>query len=176
MSWYRTQLESFLKTLDVDCETVYDVGGIQNPVKDRVKSWKVTKYEILDIPEYDLDMPYLGNFDVLADVVFCLEVFEYLINPIQAIKNIHKILKKGGVAYISIPFVYPVHNEVELDSLRYTENGFKRICATVGMEAEVMKYRICNSDKLMEYYRGDGMKAARGERHNVTGYIFKVTK
>jgi hypothetical protein len=56
MSFYRDQLENYLKTIDVKAETVFDVGGKEKPVKGRTKSWTVKNYEILDIPEHDLNV------------------------------------------------------------------------------------------------------------------------
>lgn len=177
MSWYRQQLEDWLKTLDVKADTVLDIGGKQGPVKGRTKSWDVKDYTILDLPEYDLeDTMLVFKTEKRAEVIFCLEVFEYLIDPFTALNNIWVLLKEGGKTYISIPLVYPVHNEVELDSLRYTENGFKRICEAAGLKAEVVEYRKTCSDKLTNYYADDGMHPAKGIDHEVTGYIFKVVR
>lgn len=46
----RKQLESWLKTIDVKGK-VLDVGGSQNPIKGRTKSWEVSDYKILDLEQ-----------------------------------------------------------------------------------------------------------------------------
>ena len=169
MSFYREQLESHLKLLDVNANVVIDVGGAQKPVKGRTKSWNVDNYIILDIPEFNLDEPF--NYNAQADVVFCLEVFEYLIVPTMAMKNIANLLKPGGKAYVTFPFVYPLHNEIELDSLRYTKSGIVRLANHAGLHIERIIDRKTKSGSLVKYYSEDGMRAARGENHNVTGFI-----
>lgn len=176
MSYYRSQLESWLKEQDIKTECVIDIGGQQMPVNTRTRSFSVKKYQILDLPKFNIekdDNEFLP-FRKSADIIFCLEVFEYLINPIQAMRNIASLLKTHGTAYISVPLVYPVHNEVELDSLRYTEQGFKRICAQANMKARVVRYRKTISESLVNYYAEDKMHPARKIDHNVTGYIFLV--
>lgn len=183
MSFYRTQLEDWLNGLDVKAGCVFDVGGKQSHVKERVKSWSVKDYEVLDLPEFDLHDDWSKShysYKEKANVVFCLEVFEYLIDPIQALKNIEFVMKDNKVssakAYISVPLIYPVHNEVELDSLRYTENGFKRLCAEARLQVKDVIYRKPANELLTSYYSTDGMKAAKGIDHRITGYIFEVIK
>lgn len=100
----RRQLEDWLKEIDVPSGSfVLDVGGAQKPVKGRTKSWEGTHYSILDLEvphednagavdritgdiesqEYSIPQGVEGAFDV----AFCLEVSEYWINPLQALKK-----------------------------------------------------------------------------------------
>jgi len=174
MSFYRQQLEAWLAELDVKADTVYDIGGAQGNVKDRVKSWEVKNYRVLDLPIYDLNEPWQTTPEV--DIIFCLEVFEYLINPMEAMENISGLLKPGGKAYITAPLVYPVHNEVELDSLRYTETGLTRLANNAGLSVANVWYRRDKSGLLTAFYAKDGMHPAKGIQHDITGYIMEVTK
>lgn len=174
MSYYRTQLEHFLSNYSVKADRVYDVGGIQKPVKDRTKSWNVTNYEILDIPEYDLNV--LQPLKAQADLIFCLEVFEYLIVPTTAMTNIYNLLKPNGTAIVSFPLVYPLHNEVEFDSLRYTITGVRRLADYSNLNVKEIHYRKAKSGTLVKYYQEDGMKMAKHYNHDITGYIAEITK
>lgn len=178
MSYYRDQLEDWLKTLDVKANLVYDVGGKQGNVKGRTKSWDVETYRVLDLPEYDVErftQHRLGYKQ--ADLVFCLEVFEYLIDPAQSMCNIKRLLNKGGRAYVTFAFIYPFHNEVELDSLRYTEGGIRRLAKRIGLEVTNIWYRVDKSGLLQSFYATDGMHPAKGyEHHNATGFIVELTK
>ncbi|MFA5173392.1 MAG: class I SAM-dependent methyltransferase [Candidatus Paceibacterota bacterium] len=45
------------------------------------------------------------------DSVLCLEVFEYLKNIDKALKEIGRILKPSGFAFISLPFLYHEHGD-----------------------------------------------------------------
>lgn len=47
-SLFREQLERWLRTVHVEADSVLDVGGGANPVKNRVGNWKVKEYKILD--------------------------------------------------------------------------------------------------------------------------------
>lgn len=174
MSFYRQQLEAWLAELDVKADTVYDIGGAQGNVKDRVKSWEVKNYRVLDLPIYDLNEPWQTTPEV--DIIFCLEVFEYLINPMEAMENISGLLKLGGKAYITAPIVYPVHNEVEWDSLRYTETGLTRLANNAGLSVANVWYRKDKSGLLTAFYVKDGMHPAKGIQHDITGYIMELKK
>lgn len=173
-SYYRQQLEAYLQTVEVKAELVFDVGGAQKPVKGRTKSWDVKEYHVLDIPEYDLNV--YQHVIQPGDMVFCLEVFEYLIEPVTAMKNIADLLTPGGKAVVSFPLVYPLHNEVEWDSLRYTESGVRRIAKASGLTVAKVNYRKAKSGTLTKYYAEDGMRAAKGHNHAVTGYIMELKK
>ena len=174
-SYYRQQLENFLRTqVNVKAETVIDLGGGQKHVKGRTNSWEVKNYHVLDLPEYDVEKEI--KFDHKADILFCLEVFEYLIIPTMAMKNIYNLLKPGGKAYVSYPLVYPLHNEIELDSLRYTQSGIKRMADYAKLKIDKVNYRYAKTSSLVKFYNEDGMRAVKGKNHNVTGYIVEFKK
>lgn len=173
MSYYREQLETYLKKLDVTAETVFDFGGKQKPIKGRTKTWNVKNYQIFDLPEHNLEETLnVGQ----ANMLFCLEVFEYLIEPVIAMKNIANALLPKGVAIISFPLIYPLHNEVEFDSLRYTASGVKRIADKVGLTIKNTTTRNTKSKTLVNYYNEDGMRMAKGYNHNITGYVIEFAK
>jgi SAM-dependent methyltransferase len=180
MSYYREQLEDWLKTLDIKAETVFDIGGEQGQVKNRLKSWDVKNYKVLDLPFFDITR--LSNARDIArteqaDVIFCLEVFEYLIRPYEAMESIYLLLKDGGKAYVTFAFVYPHHNEIELDSLRYTEPGINRLAKEIGLNITDIHYRVDQSGYLEQFYRHDGMRAAKQyNHHDATGFIVEFTK
>lgn len=174
MSFYRQQLESFLSELDVKANTVLDIGGAQGNVRGRTKSWDVKEYEVLDLPDFDIETDEEPN---RADIIFCLEVFEYLIRPLEALYNIHATLKKGGRAYVTFAFSYPHHNELELDALRYTEPGIRRMAKEVGLEVVNIWYRWDKSGLLKSFYSTDGMRMAKEyPNHDVTGFICELRR
>lgn len=173
-SYYRQQLEEYLKTLDIKADLLYDIGGAQKSIQGRTKSWNVAKLVCLDIPEYDLNYPQ--QVSEQAETIVCLEVFEYLFNPVQAFLNVAQALKKGGKAIISFAFIYPLHNEVEFDSLRYTITGIKRLAEYAGLKIEKITPRKAKTGTLVKYFAEDGMRAAKGHDHNTTGYIVEFTK
>lgn len=179
MSFYRQQLEEYLGRLDIKADTVLDIGGAQGEVASRVKSWEVERYKILDLPFYDLQgEKSWDKFNLPhADMIFCLEVFEYLIDPCLALKRISKLLKPYGTAFVTFAFAYPHHNELDADSLRYTEPGIMKLASQAGLTISNIDYRVDKSGLLQKFYSADGMRAAKQyEHHNVTGFIVQFTK
>jgi hypothetical protein len=193
MSYYRTQLEDWLKTIDVKADRVLDVGGAANPVKGRTKSWEVREYAILDNhneePKQkadflcDINIAFPANVPAQQasterhDVIFCLEVMEYVYDPLTALKNLNFLLDKKDTLYITFPLVYPRHNPVGFDCLRYTEAGAIRLLQNAGFVIDEIKYRYHKNPELLKtMYAADGMRAARDIDHGVTGYMIKARK
>lgn len=192
MSYYRQQLEEWLKTIDVKADKVLDIGGSANPVIKRVNSWDVNTYHFLDNnneigyhgkwknPHFvcDIQEDECKNIrdknNMSYDVIFCLEVFEYILNPIAAINNIKYLLNKGGTLYITFPFVYPLHQPIESDYLRYTKSAVVKLLESF-REVSITP-RIDQSGKLISFYQADGMRCAKGEQHNITGFLVKAIK
>lgn len=193
MSYYRVQLEEWLRKIDVQANKVLDIGGSANPVEKRVKSWNVKEYHLLDNsleltyhktwehPHFPFDIQQADLINVMTEkyhhryeLIFCLEVFEYIINPLQAIHNIWSLLEDGGSAYITFPFVYPLHQPVTNDYLRYTKSAVQRL--TKIFDRVDITERIDQSGLLTSFYATDGMRMAKGEKHNTTGFLVTCTK
>ncbi|HZE22117.1 MAG TPA: class I SAM-dependent methyltransferase [Desulfobaccales bacterium] len=174
----RNQLEDWLQSLEIDADTVADVSSDQWPAKNRVKSWKVKQYDFLNLPEYDLNQPWQSK--ELYDIVFCLEIFEYVYNPVQAVTNLYNILKNGGELYSSFHFIYPHHNTREIDYLRYTRWGVARLLKEAGFRSWVIVPRYLKTPELIrQVYSDEGMRGNRnnrGELHDEQGYLVKATK
>jgi len=187
MSFFRTQLEDWLKTIDVKANRVLDIGGGANPVKGRTRSWKVKEYMILDNeaermrvkPDLTGDMnkhTAYHNVWPAWDVIFMLEVMEYIYMPYIALVNVFLMLAPNGIAYISFPFVYPWHEPKEIDYLRYTSQGVKKLLEVAGFSKWNIKPRIDKSGLLEQFYHADGMHPAKRERHDVTGWLVEAKK
>lgn len=64
---------------------------------------------------YDVPAP-----DGTADAVILSEVIEHLDLPLAAMREAHRLLKPGGLLFLSFPFLYPGHAPPR-DYLRFTE-------------------------------------------------------
>lgn len=192
MSKFRNQLEDYLKTIDVTAKRVLDIGGLSLPVNKRVKSWQVEDYVILDndleggstkhaYTEFDINMSlYEQSLDpstLAADQLFCLEVFEYVWNPVVAMVNIKQLLKPGGIATISFPFVYPVHEPYQFDYLRYTPQGVTKLAYEVGLTIADVQGRYDHSGLLTQMYAADGMHPVkvRPINHALYGFVVRMS-
>lgn len=184
MSYFREQLEDWLKQIEVKADRVYDVGGTEKPVESRTKSWEVGEYWILDLNhkeadtrqiEYDINQ--YPEISAKAEVVFCLEVMEYVWNPVRAIQNLSALLIPGGKLYISFPFVYPMHKPLGIDYLRYTEEGVVKILTECGFKIKELRPRIHRQrGMLAAVYAADGMHSRRDDTVDHTGYLVIAEK
>lgn len=191
MSSSRTQLENYLKRLEIKADSVLDIGGSQLPVKNRVRSWSVKDYKILDIAEPhevkqkpDLIADIQSYSDITSlnksfDLAFCLEVAEYWHNPLAALVNIHYLLKDNGILYISFPFIYPHHRPDGLDYLRYTKWGCQKLLKESGFEIleEIPKVAFDGYRFLLTFFSQEGLRHSKNYLgHDEIGYIYKVRK
>jgi SAM-dependent methyltransferase len=64
-----------------------------------------------------------------VDGIFCVSVLEYVQQPQQVVREIHRVLKAGGFLYISVPFVFRYHPEPE-DLYRFSMHGLRVLCSS----------------------------------------------
>lgn len=71
--------------------------------------------------------------DESFDSAVCTAVLEHLEEPEQALRECHRILKPGGVAVYSVPFIWHLHEEPR-DFYRYSKYGLEYLFGKVGFE------------------------------------------
>lgn len=74
-----------------------------------------------NFPQFDICQDVLGN---TYDVIIADQVFEHLLWPYRAARNVYSMLKPGGVFLITTPFLIRVH-AIPTDCTRWTETGLK---------------------------------------------------
>lgn len=62
--------------------------------------------------------------DSSLDEVECPAVLEHVRHPQQAVAEIHRTLKRGGLVYIAVPFCHPFHAYPE-DHHRWSRDGLR---------------------------------------------------
>lgn len=84
-------------------------------------------------PSVFADAAQLPFKDEQFDAIVCLEVIEHVPNPQQVLNEISRTLKKGGQVWLSMPFLYPLH-DAPFDFQRFTEYGLRRSATIAGLE------------------------------------------
>jgi SAM-dependent methyltransferase len=72
------------------------------------------------------------------DSAICTAVLEHLEEPEMALQECYRILKTGGNAIYSIPFIWHLHEEPR-DFFRYSKYGIKYLFEKVGFEVTELK-------------------------------------
>lgn len=192
-SSYRMELDKWLSQLDVKADKVLDIGGSQVSLKPRVRSWDVKELQIADLPEPHQDSPkpdieldlnevYKSGVSCPSDqfeefdLIFCLEVFDYVWNTRDALESIAIRLKEGGTAWVSFPSFYPLHQPVGDDALRYMPAGIVKLAESAGLSVEQMIKRRPETNLFESFFRAERMRAAKHEDHNFTGFICEFSK
>jgi len=185
ISEYRNQLEDYLQKLNIDIhvDKILDIGAGDNHAKKRVTPLEYNIYKTLDIdnshnPDFVADINRAIKDFGQYDLIFCLEVFEYIWNPVQALININKLMKKEATAYISFPFIYPMHNPVGIDYLRYTGEAIEKLLKETGFSYWIITARKATKGrtKLREFYDIEGMHARKDDNWDEIGHIVEITK
>lgn len=151
---HREGIRAYLSEVQV-YDKVVDWGCGTKPVMNYLKNSDNAKFTNVDHKQY-------GVVNFIADIcrpmsldyanytfAFCLEVIEHVWDSKQLIINIYNHLTKGGVLYLSQPFMYEVHKDD--DRIRYTWRGLKQLLEEVGFIVEDIKATVGDLDHAEGY-------------------------
>jgi SAM-dependent methyltransferase len=71
--------------------------------------------------------------DAFFDSALCTAVLEHLEEPEVALRECYRVLKPGGVAIYSVPFIWHIH-EAPRDFYRFSKYGLEYLFTKVGFE------------------------------------------
>jgi len=123
-------LREILKTVPYVKGRLLDIGCGEKPYLD-IFSPHTVSYTGIDIPQ---SLHKKDAVDIFAnahhlpfkkdtfDTVLCLEILEHVKQPLEVLKEIHRILKPGCVLVLSAPQNYWLHNDPK-DFYRFTQQG-----------------------------------------------------
>lgn len=86
-------------------------------------------------PTVYADAARLPFIDASFDTVVMLEVLEHVELPQAALSEASRVLRPGGRLLLTMPFLYPMHDEPH-DYQRYTTHGLKREIHSAGLRIE----------------------------------------
>jgi SAM-dependent methyltransferase len=79
-------------------------------------------------------MPFPDN---TFDHVICSQVLEHSFNPEVMLAEIFRVMKKGSSMYLSVPFIWPEH-EQPFDSQRFTSFGLISRLNRIGFDVDIL--------------------------------------
>lgn len=100
---------------------ILDVGGVEETSKFFLNLFPNAKVYTLNIrKDLKAKLKVIGNAQLLPfkngvfDLVFCGEIIEHLVNPINFLKEVKRVLKKNGKLIITTPNMAAWHNRILL--------------------------------------------------------------
>jgi SAM-dependent methyltransferase len=113
-------------------------------------------------PQFDICSSIVSSnrpdYPVKFDFIFIDQVLEHVRNPRRALENIREMLKIGGVAVVTTPFLIRLHGSPE-DHWRWSETGMRLLLQEAGfaprsIETHSWGNRACavaNLDDWVDY-------------------------
>jgi len=125
------ETKKLVEELNLQNESVLEISGT------KWKSYPFNQYKSLRYPEFDVCKMILQE---QFDLIIAEQVFEHLLQPHQAGRNIFQMLKPNAFFLLTTPFLIRIHEEPydctrwSETGIRYllTESGFKKDCITTG--------------------------------------------
>ncbi len=127
--------------------TVLDVGCGQGPYRPLLLSppSRAVRYIGLDLPNSSYGSPDLkwdGRTmplkDESVDCALATEVLEHCPEPEVLLGETRRVLKAGGLLFLTVPFLWPLHC-VPFDEYRYTPFALRRHLHNAGFEQVALK-------------------------------------
>lgn len=140
----REFVEGRLRGLVRQGDRVLDVGCGEQPTR-RLVEQLGARYVGVDLSHNDArtvtvlaaaeTLPFA---DASFSVVVLTEVLEHVRQPSRALHECGRVLRAGGVAVITVPFLYPLHEEPH-DFLRPTPHLLRRLCDEAGLDVVALQ-------------------------------------
>ena len=130
------------KILNAGAGTVRKLDGLLNG--------NIINQDFMDLEGIDLvcaldKMPVHNSY---FDSIICNAVLEHVPEPIPAIKELYRVLRKGGYLYLCIPFMQPEHLNPG-DYQRYTKDGIIKLVQDAG-------FRVVKCEGIASVYQTIG--------------------
>lgn len=138
MTPWRKALYSKIGTLTVSGKVI-DLGGSRNSGYHKLLKGEHT----FDVVNIDSSTGAERNFnleekfpltDASYDAVLTLNVLEHVFNYPSVLSESHRIMKRGGILVLAVPFLIPVHPSPH-DHWRFTGETLRKIIADAGFSS-----------------------------------------
>ena len=118
------ETDKMIKNLPYQDLSVLEISG------NKWANFGFKSYTTVEFPEFDICSQTLP---AKYDLIIAEQVFEHLLRPYSAAKNVCQMLNKNGSFLITTPFMLKVHLFPE-DCTRWTETGIKYFLSECGFD------------------------------------------
>ncbi len=105
-----------------------DIGGGDKRLHDNIYN---TNIDYDDDTDLVCDGHFLPFDDNSVDGIFILLVLEHVSDPFGIANEIHRVLKKGGFVFATLPFMQVLHENPK-DYYRFTPDGIRKLFSRFG--------------------------------------------
>jgi len=102
---------------------IINIGAGVRKVRNDVINVDIASFEGVDVVADVCQLPFQNNY---ADAVIAECLLEHVKDPIKAVSEMHRVLKPGGLVYISTPFIVGFHSSPG-DYQRWTVPGLREL-------------------------------------------------
>jgi len=139
-------LKAVMEAKDQFHGKLLDVGAGSSPYQELIMaSGKISDYIKLDFASSDyhrgheLDLTWDGKTIPLdagsIDTVFMTEVLEHVHKPGEMLREVRRVLKPGGIVFLTVPFTWPMH-ELPYDYHRFTPIALRAYLEEAGFDVK----------------------------------------
>jgi hypothetical protein len=132
--WCRVVLDRETKNLVDELRPnqfdVLEISGTKWRTATKFRSYRTVSYPEYDICEAPLNEQY--------DLVIAEQVWEHLVFPLQASRNVYTMLRDNGHFLITTPFLLRLH-ECPYDCWRWTEAGLRHHLENAGFRPDQIR-------------------------------------
>jgi SAM-dependent methyltransferase len=114
---------------NIDSYTCVDKGAVHSEM------FSLSKEKFIDADIKDL--PFEDNS---FDTVLLTQVLEHIDEPLVALQEVKRVVKKDGIVILSVPFIYQAH-ATPYDYFRFSEYGLRKLCSEYDFEIEEFHYQ-----------------------------------
>ena len=117
-----TTASKFVRSLPRGIKII-DIGSGPRKLRDDVTCVDIQKFDNVDVVADAAALPFENES---IDAAICDNVLEHVRDPKKVVAEMLRVLKKGGLVYVAIPFVIPYHSSPD-DFYRWSEAGLREL-------------------------------------------------
>ena len=137
--------------------------------------WQNEVLRCVTKPDLFADVTGLPFNDASVDCLIATETMEHVTDPVAAVRECYRVLRPGGLALFTTPFLWPYHgSHGYADYWRFTADGWRLLCR------DFASVRVFPT----EFNEGSSIQAVRDEERMgnpdevrmATGYLVRAEK
>ena len=109
-----------------------EMDALEISAGDKFQALPFRSFSEMNYPEYDI---CTDRLDREFDLIIADQVWEHLLWPYKATRNVHAMLRPNGYFLVTTPFLIKRH-DIPYDCTRWTEMGMKHFLAECGFDIE----------------------------------------